>query len=68
MKFIFLTFVSLAVAIPLSSFNDNQAPLQNGQTGEKYLIELGPDVTRWVTEDEKWILRRVSYTRPTAVD
>lgn len=28
---------------------------------EKFLIELGPGETRWVTEDEKWILRRVQY-------
>jgi bacterial leucyl aminopeptidase len=26
---------------------------------EKYLIELAPGDTRWVTEDEKWELRRV---------
>jgi len=27
---------------------------------EKYHIELSPGDTRWVTEDEKWELRRVS--------
>lgn len=27
---------------------------------EQYLIELEHGVTRWVTEDEKWELRRVS--------
>lgn len=27
---------------------------------EKFLIELAPGETRWVTEDEKWELRRVS--------
>jgi leucyl aminopeptidase len=26
---------------------------------EKFLIELSPGETRWVTEDEKWELRRV---------
>ncbi|KAI9845473.1 MAG: Leucine aminopeptidase 1 [Thelocarpon superellum] len=26
--------------------------------GERYLIELSPGETRWVTEDEKWALRR----------
>lgn len=26
----------------------------------KYHIELAPGVTKWVTEDEKWALRRVS--------
>lgn len=29
---------------------------------QKYHIELGPGETRWVTEDEKWELRRVSLT------
>jgi len=27
---------------------------------ERFLIELAPGKTRWVTEDEKWELRRVS--------
>jgi len=27
---------------------------------DKYHIELSPGETRWVTEDEKWELRRVS--------
>ena len=27
---------------------------------EKFLIELSPGETRWVTDDEKWELRRVS--------
>lgn len=30
----------------------------NGQ--EKYLVELAPQDTRWVTEEEKWSLRLVS--------
>lgn len=29
---------------------------------EQYLIELEHGVTRWVTEDEKWELRRVSLS------
>lgn len=34
----------------------------------KYHIELSPGDTRWVTEDQKWELRRVRIThyRPTA--
>jgi leucyl aminopeptidase len=28
------------------------------ETGEKYHIELSPGETKWVTEDEKWELRR----------
>lgn len=30
-------------------------------SSEKYHIELAPGDTRWVTEDEKWELRRVCY-------
>ena len=30
-----------------------------GQDAGQYLIELSPGETRWVTEDEKWALRRV---------
>lgn len=30
------------------------------QDTQKYHIELAPGDTRWVTEDEKWELRRVS--------
>ena len=33
-----------------------QEPL--GASAERFLIELAPDDTRWVTEDEKWALRR----------
>lgn len=28
---------------------------------DKFLIELAPEETRWVTEDEKWNLRRVPF-------
>lgn len=31
----------------------------NSDYFDKYLIELSPDETRWVTEEEKWALRRV---------
>lgn len=29
---------------------------------EQFLVQLGPDETRWVTEDEKWELRRVRFS------
>lgn len=50
-----------ALSIPTSlesAFNklSGQEPL--GASNERYLIELSPDDTRWVTEDEKWALRR----------
>jgi leucyl aminopeptidase len=35
-----------------------------GLHAEQYLIELSPGETRYVTEDEKWELRRVSYHIP----
>ncbi|KAI9683065.1 MAG: Leucine aminopeptidase 1 [Bogoriella megaspora] len=36
-----------------------QAPLQDSsKEPERYLIELGPDDLRWVTEEEKWQIRR----------
>jgi hypothetical protein len=31
------------------------------EASTKYHIELAPEDTRWVTEDEKWELRRVSH-------
>lgn len=36
------------------------------EPSEKHLIELSPGNTRWVTEDEKWELRRVSSNASTA--
>jgi leucyl aminopeptidase len=33
---------------------------QSSDNGQKYHIELSPGETRWVTEDEKWELRRVN--------
>lgn len=32
------------------------------ESTDKYLVELAPGETRWVTEDEKWELRRVRST------
>lgn len=32
---------------------------------EKYLIELAPYRTRWVTEEEKWALKLVTYSPQT---
>lgn len=29
---------------------------------EKFLVELSPGETRWITEDQKWELRRVCVT------
>jgi len=72
----FLTPLVLA-ATALAAVIPQQAPLvpsivQNAQT-TKWLIELAPYQTRWVTEEEKWALKLVSrilnatflYTRLT---
>jgi leucyl aminopeptidase len=52
---------SLAAAIALPK--DPQVVLQTPQVTieepDAYLIELSPGDTRWVTEEEKWALRRV---------
>lgn len=34
---------------------------------DKYLIETAPGKTQWVTEEDKWDLRRVSFGRRPAV-
>jgi leucyl aminopeptidase len=41
----------------------NQVVLNADAAEEQYLVELAPGDTRWVTEDEKWELRRVSTAR-----
>lgn len=59
-----------AAASALSILRDGQAPLKQPTINipdesadaatESFLIELAPGETRWITEDEKWELRRVS--------
>lgn len=38
----------------------NQVFLNAHAEDKQYLIELAPGKTQWVTEEEKWELRRVS--------
>ena len=65
MKYINLLAVSLATTTTaLSILNPNQAVLGDSPEVERYLIELEPGETRWVTEDEKWALKRVIDPRP----
>jgi len=52
---IFFSVLATASALSLPSLNELQNPLSS-QT--KYLIEIAPGQTQWVTEDEKWALRR----------
>lgn len=46
-----------AVYPPQVILGDSQA---NTAEPEKFLIELAPGETQWITEDDKWALRRVS--------
>lgn len=59
-----LSFVALlaSTATALSILQPNQAVLGEVAEAERFLIELGPGNTLWITEDEKWALRRVSQT------
>lgn len=57
-----LSAVSIASAFSIDSLLHQQVPLENEKpiSSEQYLIELSPGETRWVSEDEKWELLRVS--------
>lgn len=60
MKYCSILAASLAATATAHSIAvaaQQQVVLSNDPT--QYLIELGPEETRWVTEDEKWALRRV---------
>jgi leucyl aminopeptidase len=56
-----LLALSALVASTLSVPEPQQVALGNHETvvPERYLIEINPGETQWVTEDDKWILRRV---------
>ncbi len=54
------TFLTIAAAASALSFLEpDQAVLGDNAQLERFLIELGPGDTRWISEDEKWSLRRV---------
>ncbi|KAF1960531.1 leucine aminopeptidase 1 [Byssothecium circinans] len=59
---ILLPLCAAALATAVVPPNGQQIPLQHPQAGvaerEEYLIELAPGETRWIIEDEKWVLRR----------
>lgn len=55
--------LSAVASSALASVIPQQQVLTNPQihhAEEKYLIELAPYRTRWVTEEEKWALKLVS--------
>ena len=62
MKFSTVSLLALSAAAVNARFieahEQDQIVISNVEA-EKYLIELAPGETRWVTEDEKWELRRV---------
>ena len=49
-----------ACSSSLSIRNPEQAVLGEQGQESQYLIETAPGDRRWVSEDEKWVLRRVS--------
>lgn len=54
-----IALLAPAVAARFIEKNEgNNVELYPDSSSEKYLIELAPGNTRWVTEDEKWELRR----------
>lgn len=68
MKFLFA--LSATASVALAAVIPQQEPLaqtipsivQNSQT-TRWLIELSPYQTRWVTEEEKWALKLVGLPR-----
>lgn len=61
MQYATLLTATLAItATALSIARPDQTVLNDSSDVERYLVEFGPEDTRWVTEDEKWELRRVS--------
>ncbi|EAS31262.3 leucine aminopeptidase 1 [Coccidioides immitis RS] len=58
-----LSLLALAAIAPpaaVAAVVDHQVPFENRPVQglpEKFLIQLGPEQTRWVTEDEKWALK-----------
>ena len=63
MKTSFLPLLALALPTINARFVENhetdQVVLNAEQSDETFLIELAPGETQWVTEEQKWALRRV---------
>jgi leucyl aminopeptidase len=64
MKFSTVSLFALSAAAVNARFVEkhetNQVVLDASVEDQRYLIELAPGRTQWVTEEEKWELRRVS--------
>ncbi len=64
MKLTNLSLLALSAATINARFIETHEPDQvvlNSIEDERYLIELAPGKTQWVTEEEKWELRRVCH-------
>ena len=59
MKSLTALTTSLVAAAAISHGRDGQVPLGSTVESDKYLIELGVGETRWISENEKWELKRV---------
>jgi leucyl aminopeptidase len=57
MKYAF-GLLALCCASVASALPAEQAPLLPSPDTEQYLIELSPGETRWITEEQKWELKR----------
>jgi bacterial leucyl aminopeptidase len=65
MKLTTVSLLALSAAIVNGRFVEQHEKDQvvldsDAADSEQYLIELAPGKTQWVTEEEKWELRRVS--------
>lgn len=65
MKFSAAALLATALPAVTARFADKNEPNNvvlhpNEVEAETYLVELSPGETRWVTEEDKWDLRRVS--------
>ena len=65
MKLATVSVLALSAAIVSGRFVEDHETDQviiNAEVAdtEQYLVELAPGETKWITEEEKWELRRVS--------
>jgi leucyl aminopeptidase len=64
MKLTVLSALALSAAVVNARFVEHHETDQvvlnaEGADSDRYLVELAPGETQWVTEEEKWELRRV---------
>ncbi len=65
MKLTTVSLLALSAAAVNARFveqHETDQVVLNAVKDERYLIELSPGKTQWVTEEEKWELRRVNST------